>query len=69
MGKIVKTASDRAYAVALAVASKYANYNTGINDSINVSASSLRLARQRSAKRSAAELNLMFEKAFSVVMK
>ncbi|WP_267143629.1 hypothetical protein [Winslowiella arboricola] len=69
MAEIIKNVSERAYAVAQAVAFKYSKYNPDINDPHNVSTSAVSLARQRSAKRSAAELNLMFEKAFAEVIK
>ncbi|EKY3091098.1 MULTISPECIES: hypothetical protein [Enterobacterales] len=63
MAKTNKTSKNRAYAVALTVASRTSSPVSG------VSADSIRIAKERSEKRSADDLNRMFAEAFEAVYK
>ncbi|QUG76141.1 hypothetical protein GKQ23_14530 [Erwinia sp. E602] len=63
MAEANKTSKDRAYDVALAVASRS---STAVSD---ISAASKKMAKQRAEKRSADELNRMFAQAFATVYK
>ncbi len=63
MAKINNISKERAYAVALAVASR------SPETSFNVSPASKKLAKESSAKRSVDDLNRMFAKAFASVIK
>ncbi|HEJ9627409.1 MULTISPECIES: hypothetical protein [Proteus] len=62
MAKVNNSAKERAYAVALSVASRTTF------DPNSVTASK-KLAQKRSAQRSTDDLNRMFSKAFSTVIK
>ena len=63
MAKINKTSKNRAYAVALTVASRS---STPIS---SAPTDSRRIAKERSEKRSADDLNRMFAEAFEAVYK
>ncbi|AJJ20207.1 hypothetical protein [Yersinia intermedia] len=63
MAEVNQISKKRAYAVALAVASRS---STTVSD---VSTASRKIAKERSAKRSADDLNRMFAEAFATVYK